>query len=534
MQADIIQKYNRPVPRYTSYPPANFFAPLSEADYLRAVEESNAARQNQISFYVHVPFCRHLCHYCGCNSYPMGRTETVQAYVDALHREMDRVAQYIDKSRKISQIHYGGGSPTALPVPMIKELTEHMLSLFPVIERPEIAIECHPGYLTENDWMALTECGFTRYSLGVQDFREEVLKTSGRRPSLLPMEEILRMLRGSGATVNMDFIYGLPKQSAESFRETMRQAAALRPDRLVTFAYAHLPMIFPRQKVLDRAGLPADEEKNQMFEEAARILQEAGYKPVGLDHFVLPDDELAQALAQGRLHRNFQGYCTRRTTAQVYAFGVTGISQLDDVYAQNGRDIQEYIRTINDENVMEMALVENIQREDLNAIEIALAYEHLLQQSGMTQEKVSERVGKSRTAITNYLRLLKLPAQVQMALQKKEIDMGHARALLAVDSPSLQIKLFKEIQKHGYSVRKVEEMAQQLKNGEDIITAKNKAVSKEKLPEEFNLLRNRLAQFFQTKVQMTCSPKGKGKITIQFDNEEQLERIMNALDGANG
>lgn len=397
MQTEIIQKYNRPVPRYTSYPPANYFGPLQEEDYLRAVEESNQARQNQISFYVHVPFCRHLCHYCGCNSYPMGRMETIQAYVDALHREMDRVAQHIDKSRKISQIHYGGGSPTALPVPMIKELTEHMLSLFPVIDRPEIAIECHPGYLTENDWMALTECGFTRYSLGVQDFREEVLKTSGRRPSLLPMEEILQILRGSGATVNMDFIYGLPKQSIESFRETMRQAAALRPDRLVTFAYAHLPMIFPRQKVLDKAGLPADEEKNGMFEEASRILQEAGYVPVGLDHFVLPEDELAQALAQGRLHRNFQGYCTRRTTAQVYAFGVTGISQLDDIYAQNGRDIQEYISTINEGKLYtsrgyRLSAQEKIVREVIEALmcNYQLHWPDLAERLGLTVEEVRE------------------------------------------------------------------------------------------------------------------------------------------------
>ena len=195
--------------------------------------------------------------------------------------------------------------------------------------------------------------------------------------------------------------------------------------------------------------------------------------------------------------------------------------------------IPAYIVTVEDQGVMEMALVENIQREDLNAIEIALAYQHLADTTGMTQAKISERVGKSRTAVTNYMRLLKLPAQVQIALKNHEIEMGHARALLAIDSPSQQIKLFKEVQQNQFSVRKVEEMVQALKNGEDIKTAKNKAVSKEKLPDEFNLLRNRLAQFFQTKVQMTCSPKGKGKITIQFDNEEQLERIMNALDGAN-
>lgn len=192
--------------------------------------------------------------------------------------------------------------------------------------------------------------------------------------------------------------------------------------------------------------------------------------------------------------------------------------------------IPAYIRTIRDEAVMEMALVENIQREDLNAIEIALAYEHLLENPGMTQEKVSERVGKSRTAIANYLRLLKLPAQVQMALQKKEIDMGHARALLSLDSPSLQIKLFKEIQKNGYSVRKVEEMVQQLNSGDDIQTAKKKIEAKAKLPEEFNLLKDRLSSFLQTKVQMSCSPKGKGKITIPFANEEELERIMTAFD----
>ena len=189
-----------------------------------------------------------------------------------------------------------------------------------------------------------------------------------------------------------------------------------------------------------------------------------------------------------------------------------------------------YIRTIKDENVMEMALVENIQREDLNAIEIALAYEHLLESNGMTQEKVSERVGKSRTAITNYLRLLKFPAQVQMALQKIEIDMWHARALLALDSPALQIKLFKEILKNGYSVRKVEELVQALKNGDDIESGKKKIIARNQLPEEFCVLKNRLAKFLNTKVQMTCSSKGKGKISIPFANEEELERIMNLFD----
>lgn len=192
--------------------------------------------------------------------------------------------------------------------------------------------------------------------------------------------------------------------------------------------------------------------------------------------------------------------------------------------------IPAYIRTIKDASVMEMALVENIQREDLNAIEIALAYEQLVAQSGMTQEKVAERVGKSRTAVTNYMRLLRLPAQVQMALQKKSIDMGHARALLSIDSPSLQIKLFNEIQKNGYSVRKVEELVQNIKSGESLGEAKKKVKATTALPEEFNVLKQQLSKFLNTKVQMNYSAKGKGRISIPFANSAELEHIMQVFD----
>ena len=192
--------------------------------------------------------------------------------------------------------------------------------------------------------------------------------------------------------------------------------------------------------------------------------------------------------------------------------------------------IPAYIRTVEDEGVMEMALVENIQREDLNAIEIALAYQHMADSIGMTQERISERVGKSRTSVTNFMRLLKLPAQIQMALKNHEIDMGHARALLSIDSPSAQIKLFKDIQKNNYSVRKVEELVKIIKDGADLQTAKKAADQKARLPEEFNALRKRLADLFQTKIQMTYNLKGRGKISIGFDNPDELERIMNTFD----
>ena len=193
--------------------------------------------------------------------------------------------------------------------------------------------------------------------------------------------------------------------------------------------------------------------------------------------------------------------------------------------------IPAYVRTADDENMMQMALVENIQREDLNAIEIALAYQNLIEQHNLTQDKLSEKVGQNRATIANYLRLLKLPALVQVALQNKEIDQGHARALLGLDKPSLQVKLFGEIKEKGYSVRQVEEMVKALNNGETLKSGRKtlKAAGKS-LPEEYTELRNRLAQVFNTKVQMTCSGQGKGKITIPFGSEEELERIIAMLD----
>jgi len=196
------------------------------------------------------------------------------------------------------------------------------------------------------------------------------------------------------------------------------------------------------------------------------------------------------------------------------------------------KSMPAYIRTADDESVMELALVENIQREDLNAIEIALAYEHLAEQSGMTQEKISERVGKSRTAVTNYMRLLKLPAQIQMALKNREIDMGHARALLALDSPSMQLRLFRDVLKNQYSVRKVEEMVQMLKNGEDAGSTRKKMDGKPQLSKALDTARQRLCSLLQAKVQLICGAGGKGKISIPFASETELERIINAIDHA--
>jgi oxygen-independent coproporphyrinogen-3 oxidase len=287
-----------------------------------------------------------MCYYCGCNSQILRDKHTVSEYIAALKKEIKTVLPLLNRHRKISQIHYGGGTPTTEPVSTFKELNSLILSEFDCIENPEIAVECHPGYMDEPYWHDLTAAGFNRISIGIQDFNKEVLKASNRKPSLLPPENIVGILKNGGLSFNMDFIYGLPLQTPDTFAHTIEKAISLQPDRMVTFSYAHVPWVNERQRNLQKAGLPDSETKNRIFETSKKRLTEAGYRPVGLDHFVMPDDELYKAKQNKQLHRNFQGYCTRRTTGQVYAFGITGISQLATAYSQNTKDLKEYINSI--------------------------------------------------------------------------------------------------------------------------------------------------------------------------------------------
>jgi len=347
MKQELLNKYSVPVPRYTSYPPANFFNESFTADsYRNAVIESNDQQPEHISFYIHIPFCYQLCYYCGCNSQLFRSDEVTNQYFEALKKEIKMVLLLLDHSRKISQIHYGGGTPTSQPVALLKEINRMLLSEFECINNPEIAIECHPGYMDEKYWNDLTDAGFNRISMGIQDFDEKVLKTVNRKAPRLPIEEAVKLVRDKGLSLNMDFIYGLPLQTPELFADTIEKAISLNPDRIVTFSYAHVPWVNKLQEHLEKAGLPDVETKNKLYETAKNLLTGAGYKTIGLDHFVLPDDELYEALITKKLHRNFQGYCTRRTTGQVYAFGITGISQLANAYSQNTKDLDAYISMI--------------------------------------------------------------------------------------------------------------------------------------------------------------------------------------------
>lgn len=344
----LVEKYNQPVPRYTSYPPANFFTDeYTSEDYLVSVEESNNQTPENISIYIHIPFCKKLCFYCGCNSMPMAKEDTIESYVKALKKEMEIVFARLDKNRKVSQIHYGGGTPNAIDCNYLQELNSIVFNTFDLIEKPEIAIECQPAYLTEEYINGLAKAGFNRISLGIQDFEEQVLKNVNRDSAGNTIGNIIKTIKNQGdISINFDFIYGLPGQSADSFKKTIQQAISLKPDRLVTFSYAHVPWVNKAQTALEKIGLPGSNNKIDMFEAAYNLLLNSDYKAIGLDHFVLETDELYRSQQEGQLHRNFQGYCTRQTTGQVYAFGVSGISQLYNSYAQNTKDIKEYINQL--------------------------------------------------------------------------------------------------------------------------------------------------------------------------------------------
>jgi oxygen-independent coproporphyrinogen-3 oxidase len=372
---DLLEKYNTAVPRYTSYPPANFFEQDNNAtDIVQLLKDSNRQQTQNISLYIHIPFCPRLCLYCGCNTTITHNHDKINRYVEALKQEITQIAQHLDKDRKVTQVHWGGGTPNYLEAEKISEIMDLLRRHFTIAQNPEIAIECNPAYLHKAYIDALKREGFNRFSIGIQDFNEKVLKTVNRDKPAMPVQELTEYIRRDGkAAVNLDFIYGLPYQEEDSFKATIRKAIEINPDRLVTFSYAHVPWFKKSQQKLEEYGLPSAEEKLRLFEHAFQLLTDSGYTAIGLDHFARPDDELTVALNNRMLHRNFQGYCTRETTGQVYAFGTSAISQLDNAYYQNTKDADQYTSKImNGTNVVEkvyrVSENERVLREVINEV----------------------------------------------------------------------------------------------------------------------------------------------------------------------
>ena len=343
----LIDKYNESGPRYTSYPPATFFNEyFNDNEYLECLSKSNYENPKNISVYIHVPFCPQICHFCGCTTETGFTKPFLERYINAVVKEIELVSNKLDDKRKLTQVHWGGGTPNAISYKYIEKITNTLKNYFDFSKNYEMAIECNPAHLEFKHIELLKKFGFNRISLGIQDFRKDVLDAINR-PSKKPIEEIIRKIKDEGFTgTNLDLVYGLPLQTVSSFKKTVDKAISLNTDRLVTFSYAHVPSVLPRQKILEKIGFPSSDEKALMYENSYNQLIKAGYVSIGMDHYSKPNDEFALALNQKKLHRNFQGYCTLETTGQVYGFGASSISQLDSAYSQNIKNATEYIDKI--------------------------------------------------------------------------------------------------------------------------------------------------------------------------------------------
>jgi oxygen-independent coproporphyrinogen-3 oxidase len=350
--ADLLRRYDRPGPRYTSYPTApQFHAGFGEKELREVAVASNGDPiPRRLSLYVHVPFCTSPCFYCGCNRIITRDKARGDAYLVRLYREIALTAQLFDRDREVIQLHFGGGTPNFLSPAQLGEVVETLRSQFRFSNAADrdISIELDPRFVDADDIADLARIGFNRASFGVQDFDPAVQEAVNRIQSVEQTRAVVDACRAHGfRSVNVDLIYGLPNQTPDGFARTLDTVARMRPDRVAVYGYAHMPHLFKPQKQLDASLLPSGETRLALLQLAIEKLTAAGYLYIGMDHFALPDDELALAQARGGLHRNFMGYTTH-ADSDLVGLGVSAISHIGDSFSQNPRDLPSWQAALDD------------------------------------------------------------------------------------------------------------------------------------------------------------------------------------------
>lgn len=340
--SELLHKYCKAGPRYTSYPTAPYFhesfGPAEWENTLR----TTPSPERGISLYAHIPFCDTLCYYCGCNMIATKDYSKAADYLQVLFKEIDHVAALTDPARKVHQLHWGGGTPTYLKPDDMRRLYAHMASRFSMAPDAEIGCEMDPRELTRDHIRALRECGFNRLSLGVQDLEGQVQHAVNRVQPEALIREVYGWIREEGFdSVNFDLMIGLPHQTPDSFARTLDKVIAMNPDRFAVFNYAHVPWMKKHQKLIVEETLPQIDARLALQKLTLEKLTDAGYVYVGMDHFAKPDDELVKAQQNKTLYRNFQGYTTHKD-CDILAFGASAISQTDEIYAQNVKVLSEY------------------------------------------------------------------------------------------------------------------------------------------------------------------------------------------------
>ena len=341
--ADLLAKYDRPGPRYTSYPTAvEFHEGFTPERYLEKLDQAASRKDEPLSVYVHLPFCRERCSFCGCNVIITQKPGVAAAYVEDLEREVALVADRLKKRTRLVQYHWGGGTPTFLSLEEIERVWRAFADHFTFEPGAEIAIEVDPRVTTHRQAELLCRLGFNRISMGVQDFDTDVQEAVNRYQTFQQTKDLHEHLRGLGVeSINFDFIYGLPHQTPESFRKTIQLALELRPDRVAVYSYAFVPWIKAHQKAIHLEDLPAREVKLALFGIAHELFTGAGYQQIGMDHFALESDSLSRAARDHTLYRNFMGYTTHPARDSV-GFGVSAIGDLGGAFAQNTKKLNRY------------------------------------------------------------------------------------------------------------------------------------------------------------------------------------------------
>ena len=341
--ADLLRRYDRAGPRYTSYPTApQFNAAFGEPQLRQAAQDSNGDPiPRRLSLYVHVPFCTSPCFYCGCNRIITRDRSKGETYLARLYREIDLVAALFDRDREVIQLHFGGGTPNFLSPQQLREVVRTLQRQFHFSDSDtrDLSIELDPRFVSPEEIVELADIGFNRASFGVQDFDHDVQVAVNRVQSVEETRAVLEACRASGMrSVNIDLIYGLPKQTPEGFARTLGTVVDMRPDRIAVYSYAHLPALFKPQRQIVEADIPDAAAKLGLLQLAVETLTAAGYLYIGMDHFALPDDDLALAQARGELHRNFMGYTTH-ADSDLIGLGVSAISHVGSSFSQNPRDL---------------------------------------------------------------------------------------------------------------------------------------------------------------------------------------------------
>ena len=339
-------KYSKPGPRYTSYPTApEFSESFTKEDLIEYFKNQDDSRN--LSLYFHLPFCRSACYFCGCNTIFTSKEDKKSKYLSYILRELDILKKHLNTSRVVSQMHFGGGTPTFFSPSQLDELITKTKEVFPNFSSDaEISCEVDPRYFTQEHMDVLKKGGFNRLSFGVQDLDETVQKTIHRIQPFELTKNVIDIARAAGIkSINTDLIYGLPHQTKETFKNTLEQMLTISPDRFAVFNYAHVPWLMKTMRKFDESTFPSPEEKLEMLKQTIDFFTSNGYKMVGMDHFAKPDDELFLAIEKGELHRNFQGYTTKGG-ADLIGIGVTSIGNGVDYYAQNFKDLEEWENSI--------------------------------------------------------------------------------------------------------------------------------------------------------------------------------------------